>query len=74
MPYYSYRCQICKHEFVISKKMLDPDPCCPQCNNGVKRIFEPIAIQYRGTGFSKTDDGLKRDRSGRIDDVVPGAS
>lgn len=74
MPYYQYRCKICAHEFEHKKGMFDDDPCCPKCENGVERIFTKLPpVQFKGTGFYSTDDGLKRDKQGRIVEAVPGA-
>jgi len=75
MPIYDFRCEKCAYEFEKRIGMFDFDPPCPECENGTVKIFKFVPnIHYKGSGFASTADNLKRDKSGRIEDVVPGAS
>lgn len=56
MPTYGYRCQKCADEFDVFQKMND-DPVteCPKCGGAVKRMFHPVGIIFKGSGFYTTD-------------------
>lgn len=57
MPTYGYRCQKCADEFDVVQKMTDkPVTECPKCGGAVKRIFHPIGIIFKGSGFYTTDN------------------
>jgi putative FmdB family regulatory protein len=57
MPTYSYRCQKCGHEFERFQSMSDdPVKRCPECKGKVQRLFHPVGIVLKGSGFYKTDN------------------
>ena len=66
MPTYEYRCRDCGHSFDIVQKMSD-DPLthCPECGGGLRKVFAPPAISFKGSGFYATDHGKKAKQSGR---------
>ncbi len=56
MPTYGYKCQKCNHEFEVLQKMSDdPVTVCPTCDGPVKRVFHPVGIIFKGSGFYTTD-------------------
>jgi putative FmdB family regulatory protein len=58
MPTYQYRCDKCKKEFDIIQKITEEPLCaCPECASlGIKRVpSREVSIQFKGTGFYKTD-------------------
>jgi putative FmdB family regulatory protein len=59
MPTYEYRCQK-GHDFEVMKRMTD-DPVieCQVCGAPVQRVFSPVAVHFKGTGFYSTDYGSK---------------
>jgi putative FmdB family regulatory protein len=59
MPTYEYRCKK-GHDFEVMQRMSD-DPVveCEVCGAPVKRVFSPIAVHFKGTGFYSTDYGSK---------------
>ncbi len=61
MPTYSYECQACGHKFEQHQKFADqPITRCPNCKkNKVRRLFEPAAIVFKGSGWYKTDSRSK---------------
>jgi len=61
MPIYEYRCQK-GHTFEAMQRMID-DPLteCTVCGAPVQRVFHPVAVHFKGSGFYSTDYG----RSGR---------
>ena len=56
MPIYEYLCQQCneRHE-IIQKFSEDPLTHCPKCGGEMKKLFSSPAIQFKGSGFYKTD-------------------
>jgi putative FmdB family regulatory protein len=59
MPTYEYRCKK-GHDFEVVQRMAD-DPIveCEVCGAPVQRVFSPIAVHFKGTGFYNTDYGTK---------------
>jgi putative FmdB family regulatory protein len=68
MPIYEYRCEACGHTFEVMHKVSDPPvESCEVCGGRVVRVFHPVAIHFRGSGFYTTDYGRasKGARAGR---------
>jgi len=60
MPIYEYRCED-GHTFEVMQKMADePVSVCEVCGKPVQRVFHPVAVHYKGSGFYSTDYGSKR--------------
>lgn len=58
MPIYEYRCESCGHTFEVLQKFDDPAvETCEVCSGHVARVFHPVAIHFRGSGFYTTDYG-----------------
>ena len=57
MPTYTYRCQSCGVQFDKIQKFSDkPLTRCPECRTGtVRRIPQPSAIIFKGSGWYSTD-------------------
>jgi putative FmdB family regulatory protein len=59
MPIYEYRCEN-GHVFEAIQKMSDdPVETCEVCGAPVERVFHPIAVHFKGSGFYSTDYGSK---------------
>jgi putative FmdB family regulatory protein len=57
MPIYEYRCEN-GHLFEVMQKMIDPPvTSCEECGAPVARVFHPIAVHFKGSGFYSTDYG-----------------
>jgi putative FmdB family regulatory protein len=58
MPIYEYRCPK-GHEFDVLHRMDDPPPKkCEVCGaSPVERVFRPVPIFFKGSGFYTTDYG-----------------
>ena len=60
MPIYEYRCEN-GHLFEVMQKMSDPPvTACGQCGAAVSRVFHPIAVHFKGSGFYNTDYGTAK--------------
>ena len=59
MPFYEYRCEK-GHTFEVKQKMTDdPVTTCQTCDAKVQRVFHPVAVHFKGSGFYNTDYGKK---------------
>jgi putative FmdB family regulatory protein len=61
MPIYEYRCEN-GHTFEVMQRMTDePITTCPDhSGSAVQRVFHPVAVHFKGSGFYNTDYGKKR--------------
>ena len=55
MPIYEYRCEN-GHTFEVIQSMSDdPVETCEVCGAPVERVFHPVAVHFKGSGFYSTD-------------------
>jgi putative FmdB family regulatory protein len=60
MPIYEYRCEN-GHTFEVMQRMVeDPITECSVCGAPVQRVFHPVAVHFKGSGFYNTDYGKKK--------------
>jgi putative FmdB family regulatory protein len=60
MPIYEYRCEN-GHLFEVMQKIADPPvTVCETCAAAVQRVFHPIAVHFKGSGFYNTDYGTAK--------------
>ena len=60
MPIYEYRCER-GHTFEVMQRMTeDPLTVCPEHGTPVQRVFHPVAVHFKGSGFYNTDYGKKK--------------
>lgn len=78
MPTYGYKCRECETEFDVVQKINDDPPKeCPKCGGPVKRVFHPVGIIFKGSGFYTTDYKNKQTNPAPMkssDDVKKGES
>ena len=56
MPLYEYACQKCGERVEIIQKLSDPPYShCPKCGGDMRKLISSPAIQFKGSGFYKTD-------------------
>lgn len=56
MPVYDYRCSACGHGFEQKLSFGDNgDSRCPKCGAKANRIFIPVPVIFKGSGFYVTD-------------------
>jgi putative FmdB family regulatory protein len=59
MPIYEYRCRN-GHTFEVTQSMADdPVTTCVECGAPVERVFHPVAVHFKGSGFYTTDYARK---------------
>ena len=60
MPIYEYRCKK-GHTFEVMQRMSDdPVSTCEVCGIPVQRVFHPVAVHFKGSGFYNTDYGTRK--------------
>jgi len=68
MPIYEYRCDN-GHTFEAMQRMTeDPLERCTECGAPVQRVFHPVAVHFKGSGFYTTDYGKKKAAAGSSSD------
>ncbi|MEW5945007.1 MAG: zinc ribbon domain-containing protein [bacterium] len=65
MPLYEYECRRCGARFEKSQSVSDPPvKRCPECRGEVSKVFHPVGIVFKGSGFYSTDARGKRGAGG----------
>jgi putative FmdB family regulatory protein len=60
MPIYEYRCDR-GHTFEVMQQMTeDPLTSCSTCDAPAQRVFHPVAVHFKGSGFYTTDYAKKK--------------
>ena len=56
MPTYQYACTECGEQLEKVQKFSD-DPLteCPVCHGRLRKVFSPVGIVFKGSGFYRTD-------------------
>jgi putative FmdB family regulatory protein len=56
MPIYEYQCTKCNDRTEVIQKFSDPPyAICDKCGGDVRKLMSAPAIQFKGSGFYKTD-------------------
>ena len=56
MPSYDFRCPECDVRFEVTRPVGETDGvCCPDCGTAAKRVFTPVGVVFKGSGFHNTD-------------------
>jgi putative FmdB family regulatory protein len=64
VPIYEYRCSN-GHTFEVIQRMSDePVAECEVCGAPVERVFHPVAVHFKGSGFYNTDYGKSKKGAG----------
>ncbi len=60
MPLFEYECRQCSERVELIQNFSDAPPAhCTKCGGEMKKLFSSPAIQFKGSGFYKTDYGAK---------------
>jgi putative FmdB family regulatory protein len=65
MPTYDYKCSECGVTFEETHGVDHRVESCPECGGKVRRIFHPVGIIFKGSGFYKTDSRASSDNGGQ---------
>jgi putative FmdB family regulatory protein len=56
MPVYEYRCKQCGKHHEIAQGFHDERPTtCASCGGHLARVFHPVGVVFKGSGFHKND-------------------
>jgi len=56
MPIYQYVCSKCNENFELKQGFNDDGvTSCPKCKSRARRLFLPVPIIFKGSGFYVTD-------------------
>ena len=56
MPVYEYQCCECGRRFEQYRRVTEPPLSrCPECRGRVRKVFRPVGIIFKGSGFHATD-------------------
>jgi len=56
VPTYEYACAECGERLeAVQKFSDDPLTVCPACNGRLRKLFSPVGIVFKGSGFYRTD-------------------
>ena len=56
MPTYAYTCTVCGHSFDVHQSFVDaPLTVCPECSGRLRKVFSPVGVVFKGSGFYRTD-------------------
>lgn len=57
MPLYAYTCTACGHNFDIHQSFTDDSlTVCPECAGLLRKVFSPVGVVFKGSGFYRTDN------------------
>ena len=56
MPTYQYACTACDERLEVVQRFTD-DPLteCQACGGSLRKVFSPVGIVFKGSGFYRTD-------------------
>ncbi len=77
MPVYTYRCSNCGVQFDKQQSFTDQSLLrCPECGKkALKKVFQPVGIVFKGSGFYATDHHSPSGQlTKRMDDEKPDKS
>jgi putative FmdB family regulatory protein len=56
MATYEFRCVDCGNRVEVVRSFADPPlEICPVCGGELRKVFHPVGIQFKGSGFYRSD-------------------
>ena len=56
MPTYQYACTVCDERLEAVQKFTDdPLTTCEVCGGSLRKVYSPVGIVFKGSGFYRTD-------------------
>jgi len=56
VPTYQYACTDCADRLEVVQKFTDDSlSVCPSCGGRLRKVFSPVGIVFKGSGFYRTD-------------------
>ena len=68
MPTYEYACTQCANQVEVYQSFTDaPLETCEVCTGKLRRVYHPVAVVFKGSGFYSTDARANRAGSKKKD-------
>jgi putative FmdB family regulatory protein len=68
MPVYEYACTACGERTEATQRFTDPPlEECPYCGGKLRKLYSPVGIVFKGSGFYSTDARKASKTSGKED-------
>ena len=75
MPTYEYECTNCHRRYEVVQRFTDPPlETCEACGGKLKRIYHPVGVVLKGSGFYSTDNRSRKALSPTSKDKEGGSS
>jgi len=56
VPTYTYACRDCDEQLeVVQSFTADPLTDCPRCGGRLRKVFHPVGVVFKGSGFYRND-------------------
>jgi putative FmdB family regulatory protein len=56
VPTYQYTCTECGNDLEVVQSFTDEALTeCPQCSGRLRKVFSPVGVVFKGSGFYRTD-------------------
>ena len=74
MPTYEYACTECGDRTEVVQSISDaPLTTCTVCGGALRKVFSPVGIVFKGSGFYRTDSRGRSSADGKADGKGDGA-
>ena len=75
MPTYQYACTACDERLEAVQKFTDdPLTMCEVCGGSLRKVYSPVGIVFKGSGFYRTDSrngsGSGKDKPAKVGESV----
>ena len=65
MPTYTYACTECGEQLEVVQSLSDsPLVECPHCSGRLRKVFHPVGVMFKGSGFYRTDSRSSKESGG----------
>ena len=72
MPIYEYACTACGERTEARQSFADPPLTeCEQCGGSLRKLYSPVGIVFKGSGFYSTDTKKKSSSSSSTTESKP---
>jgi len=74
VPTYQYACTVCDERLEAVQKFTDdPLTTCEECGGPLRKVYSPVGIVFKGSGFYRTDSRNGSGPPGAKDKQVSGS-
>jgi len=74
VPTYAYVCTECGHDFEIVQAISDDAmTTCPECGGRLRKVFHPVGVAFKGSGFYRTDSRTEKPKEAAAASATSGS-